>query len=437
MQADGHARPARAPAPTFAQAIRFWFLLGWISFGGPAGQIAIMHAELVDKRRWVDETTFLRGLNFCMLLPGPEAMQLATWLGWRLHGVRGGVAAGALFVLPAAMLLALLSWVYVAFGGVPVVAGVVFGLQAAVLGLIVHAVQRIGSRVLRTPFAAGLALFALVAIGVLRWPFPVLLLVAALSGWVVSRWRPGWLASVAHVPASDRAAAPPAGSVGRSLVTALVCVLLWLAPIAWLGEVLGWDSTAFGMGLFFSKAALVTVGGAYAVLPYVAEQAVFRYGWLDATQMLAGLGLAETTPGPLILVLEFVGFVGGWQHPDLASPLASALLGAGVTLWATFLPSFLFVLTAAPWIERIAAWRWAEAMLSGITAAIVGVIASLALWFGWRLYASQSWQENAVAGVIALLAYLGVARWRWPVPLVVGGAALAGWLSRWALIAPG
>lgn len=423
LSAQDRARP-----PTLGEALRFWCLLGWISFGGPAGQISIMHAELVDKRRWVDEATFLRGLNFCMLLPGPEAMQLATWLGWRLHGVRGGVVAGSLFVLPAAVLLAALSWAYVRFGEVPAVAGVVFGLQAAVLGLIVHAVQRVGSRVLRTPFAFALALLALVAIGWLRWPFPLLLFVAALAGWGASRWRPGWLAGTGHAMPSGQVAIG-AGASGRAAVrTGLVCTLLWLAPIALLGVVLGWDSTAFGMGVFFSKAALVTLGGAYAVLPYVAEQAVHQHGWLDATQMLAGLGLAETTPGPLILVLEFVGFVGGWQHPDLPSPLASALLGAAVTLWATFLPSFLFVLTAAPWIERIATWRWAAAMLSGITAAVVGVIASLALWFGWRLGMSQSWQENVLAGAIALLAYLGLARWRWPVPLVVAGAALTGWM---------
>jgi chromate transporter len=427
--------PGGAPAPSFAQALRFWFLLGWISFGGPAGQIAIMHAELVDKRRWVDEATFLRGLNFCMLLPGPEAMQLATWLGWRLHGTRGGVVAGALFVLPASVLLALLSWAYMRFGDVPVVVGVVFGLQAAVLGLIVHAVQRIGTRVLRTPFALGLALVALVAIGGLRLPFPLLLLMAALAGWGVSRARPGWLTSDAHAAPAGTVVVLPKATAWHAVRVATVCGLIWLLPIALLGAWLGWSSTAFGMGVFFSKAALVTVGGAYAVLPYVAEQAVYRHGWLDATQMLAGLGLAETTPGPLILVLEFVGFVGGWQHPDLPSPLASALLGAGVTLWATFLPSFLFVLTAAPWIERIAAWHWAAAMLSGITAAIVGVIASLALWFGWRLYVAQSWQENLLAGVIALLAYLGVARWRWPVPWVVAGAAVAGWLSRLAALA--
>lgn len=428
MQGVAPSAPDRAPTPTFGQALRFWFVLGWISFGGPAGQIAIMHTELVDKRRWVDEATFLRGLNFCMLLPGPEAMQLATWLGWRLHGTRGGVVAGSLFVLPAAVLLAVLSWVYLRFGEVSAVAGVVFGLQAAVLGLIVQAVQRVGSRVLRTPFAVALALLALVAIGWLRWPFPLLLLVAALAGWGASRWRPGWLAGMGHAMSSDEVAIGVQASGRNAVRTGLICALLWLAPIALVGALLGWGSTAFGMGVFFSKAALMTVGGAYAVLPYVAEQAVYQHGWLDATQMLAGLGLAETTPGPLILVLEFVGFVGGWQHPDLPSPLASALIGAVVTLWATFLPSFLFVLTAAPWIERIATWRWAAAMLSGITAAVVGVIASLALWFGWRLGTSQPWQENVLTGAIALLAYLGLARWRWPVPLVVAGAALTGWL---------
>ena len=426
MEAAAPAAPDRAQPPRFCQALRFWCLLGWISFGGPAGQIAIMHSELVEKRRWVDERTFLRGLNFCMLLPGPEAMQLATWLGWRLHGTRGGVVAGSLFVLPAAVLLATLSWAYLRFGDVPAVAGVVFGLQAAVLGLIVHAVQRLGSRVLRTPFAFALALMALVAIGWLRWPFPLLLLVAVLAGWGASRWRPEWLGGMGHATPTEQKFGGRKASGWISVRTGVTWMLLWLVPIALAGAVLGWDSTAFGMGVFFSKAALVTVGGAYAVLPYVAEQAVYQHGWLSAAQMLAGLGLAETTPGPLILVLEFVGFVGGWQHPDLPSPLSSALLGATVTLWATFLPSFLFVLTAAPWIERIATWRWAAAMLAGITAAVVGVIASLALWFAWRLGVSQSWEENAVTGTIALLAYLGLARWRWPVPLLVAGAAISG-----------
>jgi chromate transporter len=407
-------------------------LLGCISFGGPAGQIAIMHNELVDKRRWIDEQTFLRGLNFCMLLPGPEAMQLATWLGWRLHGLRGGIAAGALFVLPAALLMVLLSWLYLRYQSVPLMSGVVFGLQAAVLGIIVHAAQRIGGRVLKTPFAVALAVIALLAIALLRVPFPLLLLIAALSGLVVWRYRPTWL------PGSDPTDATtptehaqlPRADIGRAVRTAGVCLLLWWLPILGLGVWLGHDSTAFAMGAFFSKTALVTLGGAYAVLPYVATQAVEGYGWLAPAQMMTGLGLAETTPGPLILVLEFVGFAGGWQHPDLATPLASGLLGAGVTLWATFLPSFLFVLTAAPWIEHIGRWPRANAMLAAVTAAVVGVIAHLALWFGWRLLAAQPWPALALALAMAALVYLGLSRWRWPVVAIVPAAAVVGALTQ-------
>ncbi len=281
-----------------------------------------MHNELVDKRRWIDEQTFLRGLNFCMLLPGPEAMQLATWLGWRVHGLRGGIAAGALFVLPAAVLMVLLSWLYLRYQSVPLMTGVVFGLQAAVLGIIVHAAQRIGGRVLKTPFAIALAVIALLAIALLRVPFPLLLLIAALSGLAVWRYRPTWL------PGSDSTDAKPAehahlprADIWRAVRIAGVCLLLWWLPILGLGAWLGHDSTAFAMGAFFSKTALVTLGGAYAVLPYVATQAVEGYGWLEPAQMMTGLGLAETTPGPLILVLEFVGFAGGWQHPGSCDAL--------------------------------------------------------------------------------------------------------------------
>lgn len=367
------------------------------------------------------------------------------------------MAAGTLFVLPATVILALLSWLYLRFGDVPVVAGVVFGLQAAVLGIIAQAVHRIGAKVLRTPFAVALAMAALLAIALARWPFPLILPLAAMAGWGASRWRPGWLPVAGHcrgVP--DRGAAEggavegaaggasasaqgafdegASGGWKRAAWVTAVCLALWWLPIGAIALALGTDSTAFGMGLFFSKAALVTVGGAYAVLPYVAEQAVTQHGWLSATQMLAGLGLAETTPGPLIMVLEFVGFVGGWQRPDLASPLASALLGAAVTVWATFLPSFLFVLTAAPWIERIARWRWAAAMLAGITAAVVGVIANLALWFGWRMLAGQPWSMVAVVAAIAVLAYLGLARWRWPVHAIVLVAAVTGAVARPLLV---
>ena len=414
--------------PGFAQALRYWLLLGWISFGGPAGQIAIMHADLVEKRRWIDEASFLRGLNFCMLLPGPEAMQLATWLGWRMHGLRGGIVAGTLFVLPGAAVLALLSWLYVRYGALPAVAGVVSGLQAAVLGIVVHAVQRVGQRVLRTPAAFAIAAAALLAIAVLRVPFPAIVVAAAVAGWLLWRWRPSALpAGGGHGVASALSeAATRAPSVARALRTAATCLLLWWLPVAAVGFWLGTGSTTFAMGLFFSKAALVTLGGAYAVLPYVADQAVIQHGWLQPEQMMAGLGLAETTPGPLILVLQFVGFVGGWQQPDLASPLLSALLGMAITLWTTFMPCFAFVLTAAPWIERIGQWRWAEAMLAGVTAAVVGVIANLAIWFGWRLLGDVAWPALALGSALALLAYVALARWHWPVWIVVPAAGVLG-----------
>lgn len=412
--------------PSFGTALRFWLLLGCISFGGPAGQIAVMHAELVDKRRWIDESTFLRALDFCMLLPGPEAMQLATWLGWRLHGLRGGLVAGALFVLPAALLLALLAWIYIRFGRLPVATGVLFGLQAAVLGIIVHALHRIGGRVLRTPFAIVLATGALLLMALTRVPFPLIVLDAALAGVAVHRWRPRWLlAPAGHGDAGPTLeAAKP--QVRRALAMAAVLAAAWWLPLLAVGAWLGGGSTTFAMGLFFSKAALVTFGGAYAVLPYVAEQAVEVHGWLDAGQMIAGLGLAETTPGPLVLVLEFVGFVGGWQNPDLASPLASALLGAGVTLWATFLPSFLFVLACAPWIERLGAMPRVSAALAAVTAAIVGVIAQLALWFGGELLGDASPARATFAVAIALGVYVALSRWKWSVAALVPIAAAIG-----------
>lgn len=421
-------RTESATRPRFGEALRFWLLLGCISFGGPAGQIAIMHNELVDKRRWIEEEAFLRALNFCMLLPGPEAMQLATWLGWRLHGLRGGIAAGVLFVLPAALLMALLSWAYLSWQSLPVMSGVVFGLQAAVLGIIVHAAQRIGGRVLRTPFTVVLAVVALLAISLLRVPFPLLLLVAACAGWFAWQFRPQWLPQ-AEVASSTHAALPRT-SVWRAARVAAVCLALWWLPLLALGAWLGWDSTAFAMGVFFSKTSLLTLGGAYAVLPYVATQAVDVQGWLAPAQMMTGLGLAETTPGPLILVLEFVGFAGGWQHPDLSTSWASGLLGAAVSVWATFLPSFLFVLTAAPWIERIGRWPRANAMLAAVTSAVVGVIAHLALWFGWRLLATQDWRAALLAVLIAALVYTGLTRWRWSVAAVVPVAGVVGALAQ-------
>ncbi len=417
--------------PAFAEALRFWAKLGWINFGGPAGQIAIMHDELVDKRRWVAESTFLHGLNYCMLLPGPEAMQLATWLGWRLHGVRGGLVAGVLFVLPAALLMALLAWIYLRFGHVPLVAGALLGVQAAVLGIIVHALLRIGSRVLRTPFALVLAALAGLALGVLHLPFPVVVLGAGALGLATARFAPRWLPAPdeVHAHAVDAATTAPTATVRHALAIAAILLASWWLPLLALRGWLGADSTAWAMGLFFSKAALVTIGGAYAVLPYVAQQAVEVHGWLGAEQMLVGLGLAESTPGPLIMVLEFAGFVGGWQHPDLASPLASALLCAAVTVWATFLPSFLFVLPVAPWIDRLRTWPAASALLGGITAAVVGTIANLALWFGWKLLSTRDLASIAIILAIGLAAWMGLARWRWNIVWVVLGAGVAGSLA--------
>jgi chromate transporter len=420
-----------AALPSFSEALHFWHRLGWISFGGPAGQIAIMHAELVERRRWVDEATFLRGLNFCMLLPGPEAMQLATWLGWRLHGLRGGIAAGALFVLPACFVLALLSWIYLRFGEVPAVAGALFGVQAAVLGVLLAAIQRIAARVLKTPLAFGLAGAALLMLALGLLPFPVVILAAAAVGAGVQRWAPHWLPRAHAANDVGRANTPhPGKAIARAFALAGVLLLTWWLPIFALRLWLGPDSTAFAQGLFFSQAALVTFGGAYAVLPYVAQHAVEVHGWLDASQMLVGLGLAESTPGPLVIVLEFVGFVGAWQHPDLTSPLASALLGATVTVWATFLPSFLFVLPAAPWIEALGRHPRLDAALSAITAAVVGVIANLALWFGWHLLRPLPPATLAIALLLAALAWYGMTRWRWRVEAIVLGAAFAGALAQ-------
>ena len=412
--------------PGFAAALRFWLLLGCISFGGPAGQIAIMHAELVDRRRWVEEHDFTRALDVCMLLPGPEAMQLATWIGWRLHGLRGGFAAGALFVLPASLLLALLSWLYMAGRSHPSVAGIVFGLQAAVLGLLAAALDRLGRRVLKRAFARLLALAALLAIGLAHLSFPVLIAAAALVGLVAGRYRPDWLPSAAHGDAGEGGAPVRRASPWRSLSLAAGLAAAWLAPLAAVAATLGTGSTLFKLGAFLSKAALVTVGGAYAVLPYVAAHAVDTYAWLTPSQMMSGLALAETTPGPLILVLEYVGFVAGWRQPDLATPLSSALAGAAMSLWVTFLPSFLFVLTLAPWVERIGRWRPAAAALSGVTAAVVGVIAHLALWFGYSLLAQSTPPRAVAAAVLAGVVFWAVARRQWPVPVVVVACGLAG-----------
>lgn len=424
--------PMQRTAPTFLEALSYWHGLGWLSFGGPAGQIAMMHADLVERRRWVDESSFAHGLNYCMLLPGPEAMQLACYLGWRLHGPIGGVLAGSLFVLPGALLLLLLSWLLVAIGEAPSVSGLLLGLKASVLGIVLFALVRLATRVLKTGFAIGVALAALLALGGFGYPFPLVLGMAALAGLAAQRWRPRWLPPVAgHAGAEPSTATSPRpiASLRRALSLAALLLVLWWLPLLLLLAWLGPDSTLGRMALFFSFASLVTFGGAYAVLPFVAQQAVEVHGWLTAEQMLVGLALAETTPGPLIIVLQYVGFVGAWQNPDLASPWWAALLGTAVTLWATFLPSFLFVLPAAPWIERLRDWPKASAALAAITAAVVGVIANLGLWFGYHLLRGQGGPGLTFTLLLAALSFLALQRARLPLPMLIGFAGLSGMIA--------
>ncbi len=380
------------PKPAFSEALRFWIKLGWISFGGPAGQIAIMHKEIVERRRWMSEDHFLHALNFCMLLPGPEAQQLATYLGWRLHGARGGIAAGALFVLPSIFILWALSWLYMAGGDVKWVQGLFYGLVPAVIAIVISAVKRIGTKALRTPALWALAAFSFVAIFYFKVSFVIIILGAGAIGLIGGKFLPKHFpASKGHAkagaeeegPVLELPPAPPA-SFRRSATVILLCCTLWWLPVLLCGFGLGWKSVQFQEGIFFSKAALVTFGGAYAVLPYVAQMAVEHFGWLSQQQMIAGLGLAETTPGPLIMVLQFVGFAAGWQNPENHSPLLAATLGAGITTWVTFLPCFLFVFLGAPHVEGLRERPALSTILTAITAAVVGVILNLAIWFAWH-----------------------------------------------------
>ena len=415
--------------PTFAEAFRFWLKLGFISFGGPAGQIAIMHEELVEKRRWLSEERFLHALNYCMLLPGPEAQQLATYAGWLLHGTRGGIVAGALFVLPSALILWALSWAYVSFGALPWMAAILYGLKPAVLAIVAAALVRIGARVLKNPVMWALAALAFAALFFAKLPFPLIVLGAGGCGFFGGRIRPDWFVVLkSHSPANAIASGPPP-TFARAAKVLAIGLTLWWAPILAAGAWLGWNGTLFHEGVFFSKAAMVTFGGAYAVLPYVSQQAVENYAWLAPSQMLDGLGLAETTPGPLIMVLQFVGFLGAWNHPGALPPLTAATLGAAITTWATFLPCFLWIFLGAPYVERVRDQPRLTAALSAITAAIVGVIFNLAVWFGWQVLFPASGRFDVFGAIIAVVAFIGIVRLKWNVIAVVGGSALAGWLA--------
>ncbi|MEO5695711.1 MAG: chromate efflux transporter, partial [Burkholderiaceae bacterium] len=405
------SEPGQPPSVDFRQALRFWLKLGFISFGGPAGQIAIMHTELVERRRWISERRFLHALNFCMVLPGPEAQQLATYIGWLMHRGWGGFVAGALFVLPSLFILIGLAWVYIAFGHVPLVAGVFFGLKPAVAALVAHAAHRIGSRALKNRWLWAIAAGAFVAIFAFDVPFPAIVIVAALVGHLGGRVAPqhfalggGHGAAPAHGgPAliDDDTPTPAHArfSRGRLVRVLAVGLALWAAVMAALLLTVGASGTLTQMGWFFTKAALFTFGGAYAVLPYVYQGAVEHHQWLSGAQMIDGLALGETTPGPLIMVVAFVGFIGGWLQqvlgPDAAF-LGGALSATVVTI-VTFLPSFVFIFAGAPLVESTHGQLRFTAPLTAITAAVVGVILNLALFFAWHV-----WWPQGFAGAFAI-----------------------------------
>ena len=358
-----------AARPTLAEATQVWAQIGVLSFGGPAGQIALMHRMLVDERRWISDERFLHALNFCMLLPGPEAMQLATYVGWRLHGTVGGLIAGLLFVLPGACVILALSIAYAIYGETPVVEAAFVGIKAAVLIIVIEALLRVARRALKLPYHWVIAAASFVAIFFFDAPFPLIIAVAALIGFFLA------------TPDGQHTHLPQAPiPLSRTFATAALWLAIWILPLALVAAWFGADHTLTDIEIFFSKLAVVTFGGAYAVLAYMAQQAVETYGWLDAREMLDGLGLAETTPGPLILVTEFVGFLAGYRHAG-EPQLAFGILGALITLWATFAPCFLWIFTGAPYVERLSANPKLSGALAGVTAAVVGVILNLSVWF--------------------------------------------------------
>nr|WP_300436005.1 chromate efflux transporter [Zoogloea sp.] len=442
--------PAEMPAPvSFREALLFWLKLGFISFGGPAGQIAILHQELVERRRWISERRFLHALNYCMVLPGPEAQQLATYIGWLMHRSRGGIVAGVLFVLPSLLILVVLSWIYIAFGDTSLVAGLFYGIKPAVTAIVVQAAHRIGSRALKNNWLWAIAAASFVAIFALHLPFPAIVAAAALAGFVGGRIAPQHFGQGGGHGAAGKSFGPAliddatpvpehARFSGRRLLqVGLAGALLWLVPMGILMAVFGWTHTLTQMGWFFTKAALLTFGGAYAVLPYVYQGAVGHYGWLTPTQMIDGLALGETTPGPLIMVVAFVGFVGGYVKAVVGpeSLFLGGALAACLVTWFTFLPSFVFILAGGPLVESTHGDLKFTAPLTAITAAVVGVILNLALFFGYHvlwpkgLSAAPDWISSAIAVAAAVALF----RYKRGVIEVIASCAVLGLVARLAL----
>jgi chromate transporter len=424
--------------PTFWEAFRFWLKLGFISFGGPAGQIAIMQTELVERRRWISQSRFLHALNYCMLLPGPEAQQLAIYIGWLLHRTAGGIVAGGLFVIPSIFVLWTLSYIYAAYGTVPWIAAIFYGLKPVVVAIVVAAVIRIGRKALRNEVMWAIAAVAFVAIFFGGIAFPIIIVAAGLVGFAGGKLLPAKfdVVSAPHKNADadsarsvldDEHDAPEhtKPSLRRAILVIAIWLIVWWTPVFLAGAFIGKDHTVFKEGIFFSKAAVVTFGGAYAVLPYVAQRAVDDFQWLQPGQMMDGLGLAETTPGPLIMVLQFVGFMGGWNQPGNLSPLVAATFGALITTWVTFTPCFLWVFLGGPHIEQLRGNKRIAMTLSAVTAAVVGVILNLAIWFALHvMFPNRGIDWFAIAlGLAALIAML---RWKLGVIAVVLAGGLVG-----------
>lgn len=435
------AEPLSHPQPAFPELVSTFGRIGLINFGGPAGQIALMHKELVEDRRWIGEADYLHALNFCHLLPGPEAQQLATYIGWRLHGVKGGLAAGLLFVIPGALVILALSILYAYAARLDWFAALFLGVKAAVLAIVVQALVKIAGRTLNTHFKRALALAAFVGLFLFNMPFPLAVLGAGALGMAVAAWRPEWLTPGQVAAPSGMRPRPPLGATLRTIATWL---FVWAAPMLLVLLTLGSGHELWKIGAFFSKLAVVTFGGAYAVLAYMAQEAVQSFGWLQPGEMADGLGLAETTPGPLIMVTQFVGFLAAFRAPEPFTPLIAGLAGAALTTWVTFAPCFLWIFGFAPWIDRLRHATRLKGGLAAVTAAVVGVIANLSVWFalhvlfarvetvdaGFALFSVPVWASFDVrAAGLAMLAFALLFAARWSVLRTLGLCAGAGLLT--------
>lgn len=421
--------------PSFSEAFYYWLKLGFISFGGPTGQIAIMHKELVEEKKWIDDEHFLQALNYCMLLPGPEAQQLTIYIGWLLHGTPGGIVAGTLFVLPSVFILLALSWLYAAMGSVPTVEAFFYGLKPAVAAIVAEAVIRIGKKSLKNEIYVLLAALSFIGIYFLHIPFPAIILSAGMIGLAGGVILPVKFIAAGNGKSSTSDSAindslPSRGDLAtwrHSLKVILVCLPLWVLPMVFLGLWRGWHDIFLDIGVLFSKAALVTFGGAYAVLAYISQQAVDHYGWLQPEQMIDGLGLAETTPGPLIMVTQFVGYVAAYNHAQGLQPAIAGLIGGLLTTWVTFTPCFMWILVGAPYIEKTRKNAKLGAALSAITAAVVGVVLNLSVLFTTHILLPEGKGFDWYAFSAALIAFVGMLRFKWAMIPVILGSAAAGY----------